>query len=283
MSPTCDNQKINIHLVSDGTGETALAVLRAVLVQYNHEDKVCISRHKNIRTKEQLEYIVEKLSQEQGIKLLIYTLIIPKNRSLIKDLCEKYQIQGTDILDNLITIFDKNLIHNKKEAGILRQVNENYFQRIEAMDFFLKHDDGLLPEDLQQSDIILVGVSRTSKTPLALFLSNKGWKVANVPLVSNVEPPEILFRVDQKKIVALTINPDHLLQIRKNRLEQFGYDTGASYADKDQVYQEVLEMQSLFQKQKWPVIDVTGKALEETAGEIVRIVGTRRKLSIKII
>lgn len=276
--------KLDISLISDSTGETALAVLKAVLIQYIHENQVHVSRYKDIKTKEQIENIFKKIStQKDKTCLVVYTLIMPDSRNLVKKLCEKYQVQGVDILSKLINIFDTNLINKEKQVGVLRTVNEDYFKRIEAMDFFLKHDDGQLPEYLNSADIILIGVSRTSKTPLSLFLSNKGWKVANIPLVSNISPPNNLFKADQKKIVALTIDPDYLLKIRKNRLEKFGYDPGASYADKDNVYLEVLEMQALFQKHRWPVIDVTERALEETAGEIVRIVSARMKLPVKII
>ena len=276
---------LNIQLLSDGTGETALAVLKAVLVQYEHEEQVQISRHRNIRTKEQMENLFKKFNQQKGEEnLVVYTLILSESRNIIKDLCETYKVRGVDLLEDLIKIFDQSLESKKKQAGILRIVNEDYFKRIEAMDFFLKHDDGQLTKDLNLADIVLVGVSRTSKTPLSLFLSNKGWKVANIPLVYNIPPPENLFQVDQKKIVALTIQPDYLLKIRKNRLEKFGYDpAGGHYASREQVYKEVEAIRTLFHKQKWPVLDVTDIALEETAGEVIRIVSKRMKISVKII
>ena len=278
-------KKINIQLLSDGTGETALAVLKAVLVQYEHEEAVHISRHRNIRTKEQVESLFKKFKQEnKENQIVVYTLILSESRKLIRELCKKYEVRGVDLLEDLINIFDQLLESREKQPGILRVVNEDYFKRIEAMEFFLKHDDGQLTKDLELADIILVGVSRTSKTPLSLFLSNKGWKVANIPLVYNIPPPENLFKVDQKKIVALTIHPDYLLKIRKNRLEKFGYDpAGGHYASREQVYKEVEAIRVLFHKQKWPVLDVTDIALEETAGEIVRIVSKRMKISVKIV
>ncbi len=279
------HNQLNIQILSDGTGETALAVLKAVLVQYEHEERVRISRHRNIRTKEQIEAIFKKLSRnEDEDVLVVYTLILSESREIIGRLCEKYNVQRVDLLADLIGIFDRSLKSKKKQAGILRVVNEDYFKRIEAMDFFLKHDDGQRSKDLDLADIILVGVSRTSKTPLSLFLSNKGWKVANVPLVYNIPPPENLFTVDQKKIVALTIHPDYLLKIRKNRLEKFGYDpAGGDYASKEQVYKEVSAIKTLFHKQKWPILDVTDIALEEIAGEIIRIVSKRMQIPVKII
>ena len=310
-------QKINIQLLSDGTGETALAVLQAVLVQYWHEERVRIVKHRNIRTKDQMEAIFKKIQKEaeaqeenkqakneQGQKaqrggnepeenkqekrgeksIVVYTLIMPESRAQVRRLCAKHNVECVDILNRLIEIFDHSLESKPKQAGVLRAVDEDYFKRIEAMEFFLKHDDGRLTKDLDSADIILVGVSRTGKTPLSLFLSNKGWKVANVPLVYNIEPPPELFKADQKKIIALTIEPDYLLKIRKNRLEKFGYDpVGGHYAGREEVYNEVNAIQTLFYKRKWPVLNVTDVALEETAGEIVRIVSKRRNISVKIV
>ena len=278
-------KKLNIYILSDGTGETALAVLKAILVQYEHEENVRISRHRNIRTRDQLQALFEKIQKKENEhNLIVYTLILPEIRNIIKEFFKKYQVDGVDLLEDLMSVFDQFLKSKEKQAGVLRVVDEDYFKRIEAMDFFLKHDDGQLTKDLDLADIILVGVSRTSKTPLSLFLSNKGWKVANIPLVYNIPPPEELFKVNQKKIVALTIQPDYLLKIRKNRLEKFGYDpVGGHYAGKEQVYNEVETIQNLFYRKKWPVLDVTDIALEETAGEIVRIVSKRMKIPVKIV
>ena len=276
-----ENTQLYIDILSDGTGETALSVLKAVLVQYSHK-QVKIQRHRNIRTKEQIESIIDKAPKTKKY-FIIYTVVLPEIQKTIKELCEQRNIKSVGLLEDLIAILDNQLATHDKEPGILRSVNEAYFKRIEAMEYSLKHDDGQLPEHLDLADIILVGVSRTSKTPLSIFLSYKGWKVANVPLVYKIPPPENLFKVDQKKIIALTINPDYLFKIRKNRLEKFGYDPGADYADKPQVYHEVMEMQNLFKKHHWPVLNVTERALEETAGEIVRIVSARRKIPVKII
>lgn len=277
-----NNALFHVDLLSDGTGETALAVLKAVLIQYDHE-KIPIFRHKNIRTREQIENILKKTESRKENSLLVYTFVLADIRKFVKDMCKKYKLKGVDLLGELIQIFDSQLESKKKEPGILRSVNEDYFNRIEAMEFSLKHDDGQLTEDLKQADIILVGVSRASKTPLSLFLSYKGWKVANIPIVYNIPPPDSLFKVDNRKIIALTIDPDCLFKIRKNRLEKFGYNPGGAYADRQQVYLEVSETLGLFQKHKWPVLNVTDRALEETANEIERIVSTRRNIPEKII
>ena len=273
---------LNIHLLSDGTGETGLTVLKAVLVQYHHEGNIHIQRHRNVRSKEQVEAVIESIGKQKN-SLLIYTTVLPDIRTMIQDYCKTHKIKNVDLLEDLITHLDSALESRIKEAGLLRSVNEQYFKRIEAMEYSLRHDDGQLTDHLEEADIILVGVSRTSKTPLSIFLSYKGWKVANIPMVYNIPPPENLFRVNQKKIIALTINPEYLFKIRKNRLEKFGYDPGGDYADKQQVCLEVSEIQNLFRKQKWPVLNITERALEETATEIVRIISMRMKLPVKVI
>ena len=294
-----------VDLLSDGTGETALAVLKAVLIQY--DEKVPVFRHKNIRTREQIENIFKKIQSERSAaseegerqsanrpngagspdagpdeagehSLLIYTAVLSETRQIIKALCEKYQVRGLDLLGGLIQVFDSRLKKKTKEPGILRSVNEDYFNRIEAMEFSLRHDDGRAAADLKQADIILTGVSRTGKTPLSLFLSYKGWKTANVPIIYNIAPPKEIFEADKRKIIALTIDPDCLFKIRKNRLEKFGSHVSGSYADRKQVYMEAVDALSLFQKHKWPVLNVTDKALEETAGEIERILSKRRNI-----
>ena len=196
-----DTVKFRVDLLSDGTGETALAVLKAVLIQYDHEQKIHIFKHRNIRTREQIESILKKAAESgKSNSLLVYTVVLAETRKYIKSLCKKYQIKGIDLLGDLIQVFDFQLENKNKEPGILRSVNEDYFNRIEAMEFSLKHDDGQVTENLHQADIVLVGVSRTSKTPLALFLSYRGWKVANVPIVYNIPPPENLFKIDKRKI-----------------------------------------------------------------------------------
>jgi len=170
-----------------------------------------------------------------------------------------------------------------KSVGILRMVDERYFKRVEAIEYTVKHDDGKCLTDLDDADIILVGVSRTSKTPLSIFLSHKGWKVANVPLVLNSPLPESLFKVDQRKIVGLLIDSDSLSKIRRNRLEKFGQDPGGEYARLGYIEKEIQYAQELFkQNRRWPVFNVTERALEETAAEIVRIIASRMGLPDKM-
>jgi regulator of PEP synthase PpsR (kinase-PPPase family) len=175
-------------------------------------------------------------------------------------------------------------VHSEAQAGLLRSVDNRYFKRIEAIEYTVKHDDGKCLTDLDQADIILVGVSRTSKTPLSIFLSHKGWKVANIPLVMGSPIPEEIMKVDQRKIVGLIIDADSLSRIRRNRLEKFGQDPGGEYARMSYIDGEIEYAQSIFRKNKrWPIFNVTERALEETATEITRIISARMGLPDKML
>lgn len=266
---------LTVYILSDGTGETASAMVRAGLVQFR-EKNIQIVRCKNVRTESQLESLIEEVFQKQGC--LVYTMVSPEMREKIREKTSEKGLIAVDLLGPLLESLDTYVggHENAPEAGLLRTVDERYFKRIEAIEFTVKHDDGKLVDGLEKADIILVGISRTSKTPLSIFLSHKGWKVANVPLVLGTEPPKELFEVDQRKIAALTIDHDSLSRIRKKRLEKFGQDPGGEYASLNHIQKEIDFAMGLFKKNKrWPVFDVTDRALEETAAEIVRVVAAR--------
>lgn len=264
-----------IYIISDGTGETASAMVRAALVQF-HDQDINIVRFKNLRTEEQVESCIDEAFQKKGF--IVYTVVSTSMRSKIQEAAASKGLFAVDLLgpllDGLQSYFGAG--SSDAEAGRLRAVDENYFKRVEAMEWTVKHDDGKELRDLEQADIILVGISRTSKTPLSIFLSHKGWKVANVPVVLNQPLPEELFKADPKKIVGLIIDHQKLSRIRKNRLEKFGQDTGGDYASLKQIQAEIEYSHELFrQNRRWPVFDVTERALEETATEIARIVTSR--------
>jgi regulator of PEP synthase PpsR (kinase-PPPase family) len=167
-------------------------------------------------------------------------------------------------------------VPSSKQVGALRQTDDLYFRRIEAIEYTVRHDDGKTLNELDKADIVLVGISRTSKTPLSIFLSHKGWKVANIPLVLGAPLPDQLFKIDQRKIVGLIIDIDSLQRIRKNRLEKFGQDSGGEYASIQHILKEIEYAEGLFkQNKRWPVFNVTERALEETASEIVRVIAAR--------
>lgn len=264
-----------IFIISDGTGETAATMIRAALVQYG-DKQVQIIRCKNVRTENQMESLVEDAFQQKAI--IVHTMVSTVMRKKLQELASAKALPHVDLMGTLLETLDHYLGagQNVSQAGLLRMVDERYFKRIEAIEYTVKHDDGKTFADLNGADIILVGISRTSKTPLSIFLSHKGWKVANVPLVLGTPLPEELFKVDQRKIVGLTIGPDSLIRIRRKRLEKFGQDPGGEYASLGHIQNELEYANNLFkQNRKWPVFDVTDRALEETAAEIIRVVASR--------
>lgn len=264
-----------IYIISDGTGETAAMMIRAALVQYSDKE-VQMVRCKNIRTEDQVEPLVDECFERKG--MIVYTVVSVQLRKKIYDLASAKGIPTIDLLGPLLGTLDSyfGVANNPLKAGILRTVDEQYYKRIEAIEYTVKHDDGKTFSELDKADIILVGISRTSKTPLSIFLSHKGWKVANVPLVLDTPLPPKLFEVDQRKIVGLIIDIETLQRIRKNRLEKFGQDPGGEYASLSHIAKEIEYAHKIFkQNKKWPVFNVTERALEETATEITRIVGAR--------
>jgi len=272
------NQIFTLYIMSDGTGETASSVARSVLVQYK-QDNVNIVRYQNIRTTEQALSVLEKVENTHN-SLLVYTIVLPNLRKIIQEVCLKNNIKTIDLLGPFFNSFDGILHSNKdKKPGLLRSVDQDYFKRIEATEFSLQHDDGKSVKRLQDADIVLLGVSRTSKTPLSIYLSFRGWKVANVPLVLGIPLPKNLEQVDCRKIIGLTIDIDNLIRIRKNRLKKIGWNFGREYADKSHILKEMNYSREIFNKYRWPVVNVTDRALEETAGEVIRIIKTRMGLS----
>jgi regulator of PEP synthase PpsR (kinase-PPPase family) len=268
------NQDFSIFILSDGTGETAATMIRAALVQYQKSD-IHLTRCKNVRTEAQVESIIQDCFEKRGI--IVYTVASPQMRKAIKEMADSKGILNFDLLGPLLGVLDQYFgMTSGSHVNVLRTTDETYFKRIEAIEYTVKHDDGKVLNDLDKADIILVGISRTSKTPLSIFLSHKGWKVANVPLVPGSPLPPELFKVDQRRIVGLIIDMDSLQRIRKNRLEKFGQDTGGEYASMSQISKEIEYAENLYkQNRRWPVFNVTERALEETASEIVRVIATR--------
>lgn len=268
-------EELTIFILSDGTGETAATLVRAALVQYS-DLTLNIVRCKNVRTEEQIESLIEDVYSRKGI--IVFTMVSPQMSKKVMDCAAAKGLAAVDLMGPLLNALDTYLgrTNSGHTAGLLRAVDDQYFKRIEAIEFTVKHDDGKTLTHLDQADIILVGISRTSKTPLSIFLSHKGWKVANIPLVLNVPPPEELFKIDQRRIVGLTIDPASLGRIRKKRLEKFGQDPGGEYANIAHIQAEIEYASQLFKaNRRWPVFDVTDRALEETAAEIVRVVASR--------
>ncbi len=271
-----------IYILSDGTGETAATMVRAALVQYNAQE-VNIIRCKNLRSEENILKIIDECFEKRG--MIAYTFAGLTIRQKIAEVCSEKSIPSTDLLGPLIVSLDDFFgVPSASRVGALRQTDDSYFKRIEAIEYTVRHDDGKTSTELDKADIVLVGISRTSKTPLSIFLSHKGWKVANIPLVIGSPLPEQLFKIDQRKVIGLIIDIHSLQKIRKNRLEKFGQDSGGEYASLNQIMQEIEYAENLFkQNRRWPVFNVTERALEETASEIVRVIATRMGLPSSVL
>jgi regulator of PEP synthase PpsR (kinase-PPPase family) len=265
-----------IFILADGTGETASTMIRAALVQYAEQD-INIVRCKNVRTEAQIDSLIEDVGAQKG--LIVFTMVSPQMCRKVMEASNQKGIIAVDLMGPLLSALDTYFGRSsggQHTVGLLRAVDDQYFKRIEAIEYTVKHDDGKTVSDLDQADIVLVGVSRTSKTPLSIFLSHKGWKVANIPVVLGTPLPEQLFKIDQRRIVGLTIEPESLTRIRKKRLEKFGQDPGSEYATMKHIQKELDYIREVFkQNRRWPVFDVTDRALEETAAEIVRVVASR--------
>lgn len=272
---------MKVVIISDGTGSTATSITRAVTAQFKNRE-IFLTRYKNVRTKEQLESIFTEAAIHHD--LIVYTIVSSDLREYVAELSRQKHIRCLDVLGPALTVFS-NFLDQEPLAtpGLLHEVNDNYFKRVEAMEFTLNHDDGRNLESLSLADVILVGISRTSKTPLSLYLSLNGLKVVNIPIIYGSPLPENLFKVDQRKIFALTIDGDALLAIRKNRLDRLGVKgiTG-DYADDDKVITELEWANKLFSENKrWPVFNVTNKALEETASDILKLLNMRKNNKFK--
>lgn len=276
-----EEKKAFVYIVSDGTGETAANMTRAAVVHYAKFD-FHIMRNKNVRTESQVDSVITEAFKRGA--LIVHTVVTPTLRKYLEEKAAEKNLLQVDLLGPLLRNLDQflNVENNNREAGKLRSVDETYFRRVEAIEFTVRHDDGKISTDLDKADIILVGISRTSKTPLSLFLGYKGWRVANIPLVKGTPLPKQLFEIDQRRVVGLTIEPSSLQKIRKNRLEKFGQDPGGEYARLDNIYDEIEYAKQIFQKYKrWPILNVTDRALEETASEITRIICQRMGIKNK--
>ncbi len=262
-------------IVSDGTGETAAQMAKAAMVQFSDED-VYFTRYKNVRNETQIKAICDDAAINKD--LFIYTIVSPQLRAFLLSEAKAREIPCVDLLGPLLVGLAQYFGHEPKSiAGLLHNVNEAYFHRIEAMEYTIAHDDGKDLTKLERADLIILGISRTSKTPLSMYFSHQGWRVANVPLIKGFDVPKEIFEVDQKRVIGLTIDPEDLTMIRRARLERLGQDRGGDYADPENVNDEIEYANELFRKnRRWPIFNVTGKALEETASEIIKLMASRR-------
>ena len=265
----------HVHLVSDSTGETLNAMLKATASQFAAA-KPLEHIYALIRSRTQMEKTLAEIEASPG--LVLYTVINPELRRLLEIRCSELQTPAISVLDPLLNAFTDYLgLEQTLKAGAQHELNDAYFKRIPALDYTLAHDDGQMTWDLEPADVVLVGVSRTSKTPTCMYLANRGVKAANIPLVPTTEPPPELFALRKPMIVGLVASPERLAQIRQSRLGGLNAGEAAEeYSDLEQIRQEILKAKRLFAKHRWPVIDVTRKSVEETAAAILTKLSARQ-------
>lgn len=265
----------HLHLVSDATGETLNAVARAACAQY--EDAHPIEHvYALVRGPKQLERVLGEIEGAPGI--VMFTMVNDELRQRLEARCAELQTPCISVLDPVMGALGTYLgRESSHKPGSQHTMNAEYFGRIEALNYTMAHDDGQSAGDLDLADIILVGVSRTSKTPTCIYLANRGIKAANVPVVPNVALPPDLETATHPLIVGLTTSPDRLIQIRKNRLLSLHEDTDTSYVNHDAVGEEVAFARRLCARNGWPVIDVTRRSIEETAAAVLNLYNERQK------
>jgi regulator of PEP synthase PpsR (kinase-PPPase family) len=265
----------HIYIMSDGTGQTAEQALRAALAQFRDRE-VSVERRAGVRSVEQARGVLEEAVKDKA--LVVHTIVSRELRRSILDLARLYDVETVDLMGPLLARLATRFASSPSETpGLFHELNKHYFQRIESMEFALRHDDGQRTEELDKAEIVLVGVSRTFKTPLSVYLAFRGWLVGNVPIVLDLPVPDLLFKLPEHRVFGLTTTAQRLATLRHVRHQYLGGSVG-DYADPDFVRRELSYAHHLFERRPdWPVIDVTDKPIEEIAAEIL---GHLRDVSI---
>jgi [pyruvate, water dikinase]-phosphate phosphotransferase / [pyruvate, water dikinase] kinase len=270
-------KRFHLHLVSDSTGETLEAVAKACLSQFEQAEPI---KHfwPMIRSERQVDRVLDEIVQRPG--LVLFTLVNTAIRDRLHARCITLGMPAISVLDPVLEAFGQFIGERAKGLpGRQHQMDAAYFRRIDAVHFTMAHDDGIGIDNLEQADIVLVGVSRSSKTPTSIYLANRGYKTANYPLVPGVPVPEPILTATKPLIVGLTTNPERLIQVRRNRLRSLNQKDDSDYVAEEQVQAEVQAARRLFAQYNWPVIDVTRRSIEETAAAIINIYNQREEKS----
>ena len=261
------DNSITVYILSDSIGETGEQVARAAISQFNPE-KYDIRRFPYITEKNQIVEVFQEAENENSI--IIYTMVIKELRNFIIQMGSDLNIPVVDLMTPALDALENVLGYEpKRESGLIRKLDEKYFKKVEVVEFAVKYDDGKDTRGIKKADIVLVGVSRTSKTPLSMYLAHKHFKVANVPLVPEVPAPYEIFAKDVKRVFGLIANPFKLNEIRQERLKSLGLSNNANYASLDRIKLELEYSQEIMKKLNCTVIDVSNKAVEETAGIVL--------------
>lgn len=263
----------NLHLVSDSSGETVTNIARACLVQY---ENIQVTEHFwwLVRTTGQMNRVIDGIRNAPG--LVVFTLLDKTVRDLLEQACRDMRVPYVSAIDPVMQSFSRFFERQaSSEIGKQHVLDDDYFHRIDAMHFTVQHDDGQSIETMVDADMIIIGVSRTSKTPTCMYLANRGYKVANIPLVPGLTLPDTIIAAKKPLIVGLTREPKSLSDIRQSRLRIMNEQKDTGYADLDAIREEIAEARRLFVKHNWPVIDVTRRSIEETAATIIQLYNQR--------
>lgn len=273
MTTKPEPRHFHLHLVSDATGETIKSVAKACLVQFR---EVAAEEHvwSLVRTKGHLEKVIKGIVEHPGI--VFYTLVDTRLRDMLEAECRHAKIPCVSVLDPVLNELARYLGHERgAEPGRQHAMDTEYFARIDALNYVMSHDDGQVTENLSTADILLLGVSRTSKTPTCIYLANRGYKAANIPIILDHPLPPQIFDLKQPLIVGLTEDPERLVMLRRNRLRMLHESENTDYADIEKIREELAYARRICLQNKWPIIDVTRRSIEETAAAILQLYDRR--------
>ncbi|MCA0933283.1 kinase/pyrophosphorylase [Lutimonas saemankumensis] len=261
---------ISIFVVSGGKGVTGHTIVQTLIIQYP-ENKLKVKLIPDVRTEEKVLEIIKRVKKANGI--LTHTMVNSDMRSFLIEECEKQEVKQADLMGGLANIIERDYgLKSVNTPGLYHKINAQYYKRIEAMEYTLHHDDGLNSQDLSKADIVVTGVSRCGKTPLSVYMSMFGWKVANVPLIKGIDPPKELFEIDKNRVFGLNINLNHLVIQRQKRWKGMGNLSTMNYTDTKTVGQELQYAKFLFKRGGFTQINISNKAIESTANEIIGLI-----------
>lgn len=261
-----------VLVVSDGTGVTGERVVQAAMTQFD-PDVIVVERIGQVRTTERITEAIEDAARRGAT--VLYSLVVPDERRHLLHEARRHDVTVIDLLGPILQrLADVLAVSPRADPGIFRQLDEEYFRRIDAIDFAVKHDDGKAADELATADLVLVGVSRTSKTPLSMFLAYRGWRVSNVPIILGIEPPAELFSIDPTKVIALSARPIWLEGVRRERQRRLARGVSMTYAELEHIQAELSWFRGILARGGWTLVEVTHKAIEETAAEIVTLMRT---------
>jgi regulator of PEP synthase PpsR (kinase-PPPase family) len=258
-----------VYVVSDATGGTARRAVEAALLQFSGA-RVSVEQIPGVREAKEVRRLVKQAARAGAT--IVHTLVLPELRRAMLTEGRRRHVVTIDLMGPLVARLSETLeLAPLAKPGLMRQLDESYFERIGAIDFAVRHDDGRNPDDLPHADLVLVGVSRTSKTPISIFLAYRGWRVANVPIIANLAPPPAVFAADRRRVIALTIRPERLVKLRRARMDRMTRRISLNYARMEHIQQELDWADLILRRERWPVIDVTNKSIEECAAEIIAL------------